>query len=79
MSVSDGSDDMVIRLRIRLVEPLAGTVVTEDGAERMFSGWTGDRHWSEGARSTHNLSPPPISSDVSTHSVEPGSSVSITR
>ena len=39
MSVSDGTGDMVIRLRIRRVEPLAGTVVTEDGAERVFSGW----------------------------------------
>ena len=39
MGVSDGSGDMVIRLRIRRVEPLAGTVVTEDGAERVFSGW----------------------------------------
>lgn len=39
MSVSDGSGDRVIRLRIRRVEPLAGTVITEDGAERVFSGW----------------------------------------
>ena len=39
MGVSDGTGDMVIRLRIRRVEPLAGTVVTEDGAERVFSGW----------------------------------------
>jgi Sigma-70 region 2 len=39
VSVSDGSGDMVIRLRIGRVEPLAGTVVTEDGAERAFSGW----------------------------------------
>jgi hypothetical protein len=39
VSVSDGSGDIVIRLRIGRVEPLAGTVVTEDGAERVFSGW----------------------------------------
>jgi hypothetical protein len=39
VSISDGSGDMVIRLRIRRVEPLAGTVVTQDGAERVFSGW----------------------------------------
>lgn len=39
MGVSDGSGDIVIRLRIRRVEPLAGTVETEDGAQRVFSGW----------------------------------------
>ena len=39
VGVSDGSGDMVIRLGVRRVEPLAGTVVTEDGAERAFSGW----------------------------------------
>lgn len=39
MGGSESSGDMVIRLRIRRVEPLAGTVVTEDGAERVFSGW----------------------------------------
>ena len=39
MGVSDGPGDIVIRLRIQRVEPLAGTVVTEDGAVRVFSGW----------------------------------------
>lgn len=39
MGVSERSGDVMIRLRIRRVEPLAGTVVSEDGAERVFSGW----------------------------------------
>jgi hypothetical protein len=34
-----GPADMVIRLRIRRVEPLAGSATTEGGAARAFEGW----------------------------------------
>jgi hypothetical protein len=38
MSVSR-SADMMIHLRIRRVEPLAGSATTEEGAARGFEGW----------------------------------------
>jgi hypothetical protein len=39
MTVSAGSADLLIRLRIRRLEPLTGTAATEDRADLAFEGW----------------------------------------
>jgi hypothetical protein len=39
MSVSARPADMVIRLRIRRVEPLRGTAAADEGSELVFEGW----------------------------------------